>query len=167
MLKNDFTKQAFVNVVGTVIGGLIMSLCFFVWSDYVVKEPNLNGRWYFTIIYEDVQLSKLKNLQVTYEVLLSQENLHIKGTGERIEEVQSGVKHQYIGEQRVPIDIEGTIDFNYFANDTLNIRYNEFGKQRRSASFHKLIRFDDTRMDGTFDSTISDSSGRVFWSRKR
>jgi hypothetical protein len=167
MVKGDFSKQVYANLMGTVIGGVLMSLIYFLWSDYVVKEPNLNGRWYFTIIYEDVQLNKLRKLQVTYEVLLSQESLRVKGTGERIEEVQNGIKHQYIGEQRVPIEIEGTIDFNYFANDTLNIRYNEFGKQRRSASFHKLIRFNDTRMEGVFQSTISDSSGTVIWNRTR
>jgi hypothetical protein len=160
-ILQDVTKK----IVQNIITSIIIALLFFLWSDYIYKQPDLNGRWYFTVDYEKTSLLRFVGLKVTYEVILIQDGLKISGRGEKIEEIYNEVKKTYTGKSRVPIEINGNIDFNYLNNDKLNLSYREFGSKRESATFHKLIRFDDTKMTGIWKSTIADSSGSVSWVR--
>ena len=161
-----FLTDVAVNAAGSILGGITFSLIFFVWSDYIFKQPDLNGRWFFTITYEKTSHSNFQNLQVIYEVILIQDGLHLTGTGEKVEEIhKDGTKLEYEGESRIPIAIAGTIDYNYLSHNNLNLHYKESGHERESASFHRLTIFDTLRMSGAWESTIANSSGTVSWRR--
>ena len=52
-----FLSDVAVNAAGSIIGGITFSLIFFVWSDYIFKQPDLNGSWFFTISYDQTDLT--------------------------------------------------------------------------------------------------------------
>ncbi|MER0203691.1 MAG: hypothetical protein DU480_07480 [Nitrosomonas sp.] len=163
-----FVSDVAINALGSILGGITFSLIFFVWSDYIFKQPDLNGHWFFTITYEKTSHSNFQDLQVTYEVILIQDGLRLTGSGEKVSEIQKdGTNIEYEGDNRTPIDIEGTINYNYLSHNNLNLHYKESGSLRESASFHRLTIFDTLRMKGTWESTIANSSGMVAWSRKK
>lgn len=163
-----FFSDVAVNAAGSILGGITFSFIFFVWSDYIFKQPDLNGRWFFTVTYEKTSHSNFQNLQVTYEVILIQDGLRLTGSGEKISEAQNdGTKIEYEGDGRTPIEIEGTINSNYLSHNNLNLHYKESGSLRDSASFHRLTIFDPVRMSGKWESTIANSSGSVSWKRDK
>ena len=152
-------------VLATVMGGVGLSLLFFVFSDFIYTTPNLSGRWYFVNEIESTSYPKFKNLKVYYTVLLMQEGDKIYGTGEKIKDELNGVTSKYNGKERIQIQISGYLRNNFLLKDTLNIHYIEAGTLRSSSTLHNLVRFGDEAMGGRFVSTIADSEGQVTWTR--
>lgn len=161
-LKIEFT----LDILATIIGGVLLSIMFFIFSDFIHKTPNLSGRWYFVNETQSTSYSKFKGLKVYYTVLLMQEGNKIYGTGEKIKDELNGNINKYTGKTRVHIEVSGYLKNNFLTKDTLNIHYTEKGKSRPSSTLHNLIRFDNKLMGGKFYSTIADSEGKVSWTRK-
>ena len=154
-----------LEILATVIGGVVLSLMFFVFSDFIHTTPNLSGRWYFVNETRSTSYNPFRGLKVTYTVLLTQEGAKVFGTGEKIEDELDGKSTRYSGQDRVHITVSGYLQNNFLLKDTLNIHYVEQGRARSSSTLHNLVRFSDTAMGGEFFSTIADSEGSVSWSR--
>ena len=148
-----------------ILSAVAISIFFFFWSDYIDQVPNLNGTWYFTSTLTETTYSKYRGLKVTYQVNLIQDQLHITGYGEKVSEELNGVVTNYVGKDRVAIDVTANITHRYFSKDTLAMAYLETGTARKSSTFQRLIRYNDDAMSGTFASTIANSNGSVEWRR--
>jgi hypothetical protein len=69
--------------------------------------------------------------------------------------------------KRVRTEILGYVSNNYFAPDEVTIFYNEGGANRNTSTIQALSIIDENTLEGVFDSTISDSKGKVVWHRIR
>ena len=158
-------KNIYQDSVSTVIGGIVLSLIFFVFSDFIHTPPDLSGEWYFVNETKDTSYSKFKGLKVYYKVMLVQQGSVISGQGEKIQDELEGKITEYSGKSKIQIKITGNLKQNFIAKDKLTLYYSEEGQKRGSSTFHKLIRFSDEKMEGEFSSTIANSKGRTLYSR--
>ncbi len=153
-------------VVGALVTTMALSIGFMVFNDYLAPPPNLSGRWKATLTYLDTDLERFAGLKVTYQALLIQEGLSLRGTGEKMSDRGDGIEpRNYTGADRVNLEIGGDVTRNYFSRDRLSIHYREAGKVRASSTLHELVHFDRTVMCGCFISTIANSTGTVWWRR--
>ena len=153
-------------VVGAFVTTVSLSLGYMIFNDYVAPPPDLSGNWKFTVVYEETARSTFQDLRVTYQVLLVQEGLKLSGHGEKLSDrgpTQDAV--DYTGNRRTNIRIRGTVARNYFSPDTLLLHYEEMGRQRVSATIHRLAQCGPEALCGCFRSTIADTSGSVWWRR--
>lgn len=164
-----FLSNLLSGVLATVIGGVILSLAFFWWSDNMHQVPDLNGRWRFELTTSDTAYSKYEGLRVYYEALLRQEGLLVRGSGEIVFEdfecEPDEPSRSYAGAERRVVEIKGYIENNFWKRDSLVLHYWEEGGQRRSSTVHRLERFDDNHMAGRFASTAAKASGCAVWDR--
>jgi hypothetical protein len=153
-------------VATAMVTTVALSIGFLMFNDYIAPPPNLAGRWKFTVTYQDTSSRKFKDMQVTYQALLIQEGLQLKGTGEKMSAASPTIAfEEYEAQKRINIDLEGTIRRNYFSPDELVIHYKEEGATRASSTLHELEHFDPREMCGCFISTIANTTGPVWWTR--
>ena len=164
-MNKSYLKDIATETIGTLLGGIILSLIFFIFSDFVHKPPNISGQWYFVNNTIDTSYSKFKNLNVYYKVMLIQQDSKISGYGEKIQDELNGKTIEYAGKNKIPIKISGYLKHNFISKDTLMLNISEEGSIRKSSTFIDLIRFSDDEMQGEFASTIADSSGSVLFRR--
>lgn len=152
-------------IIGSGIRILIAILPFL--KEKISPIPNLTGLWTFVVTYDKTAYNPFKQLKVFYVVLLTQEGTRIYGTGEKIGEITAnGEKKEYVGKNKVHIKIPtGSIIKNYTKESELNIHIEEAGELRDSSSIHTLIIKDNKRLEGTFISTIANTTGTVIWER--
>jgi len=165
-MDKSFFKKVLVGSTGTLIGGIILSVMFFIFNDFIHKTPNISGQWYFVNETIDTSYSKFKNLKVYYKVMLIQQNNLISGHGEKIQDELNGDVTEYSGKGKIQIKISGNLKHNFISKDNLTIYYSEEGATRKSSTFHNLIRFSDEKMNGDFSSTIANSSGKTLYARR-
>jgi hypothetical protein len=163
-------KRRFFNYVGSeFLGGLlaiiVSSIIFFVFSDFVFKPPDLNGRWVMTTNIERTKHEPFEGMIVMFEVVLQQDNDQIKGTAEKIAESSKSGTFAYQRANRVRADVYGSIDRNYLSKDKVNLHWIEHGTIRDSSSYFRITRFDNAYMYGTFDTTAGRSNGSSEWVR--
>jgi N-acetylmuramoyl-L-alanine amidase len=159
-------KEFFTSVFATVVGGAILSLLFFIVSDFIFRLPSVGGRWVFSTIVNESNLERYKGMQLIYTALLNQEGQKISGTAEKIaEKTNEGTKF-YTGKNRVHLEITGYITRKYLSKDQIAIHYIEHGDLRHSSTIHQLKMKKDNSMSGFYDSTVADQSGSVVWTRQ-
>lgn len=153
------SAQAIVGTVGLAIG-------FMVFNDYIAPPPDLSGRWKFTVNYDETELTKFKEMQVTYQALIVQEALSLKGLGEKLSAVGPTLsREEYQPKDRVNIELSGYVTNNFFSPDEFVFQYKEAGTIRDSSSLHSVILNSDGSGCGCFQSTIAATRGLVQWQR--
>jgi hypothetical protein len=167
-LEKGVQSALFFGIIGTVIGGLILSFIYFVLHDYAYKLPEINGAWTFTTSVTDTSYNLYNGLQVTYLVLIWTEGNRIVGTAEKVSEVTAdGRLHEYIGDKRVNAKVSGYISKNYLKNDKITIHLEESGRQRLSSSIHELTVVSTNKLNGVFLSTAANTKGSVVCTKRR
>jgi hypothetical protein len=154
-----------VGILGTVFGGILLALFFFFLSDFVFKLPAVSGAWSFESETLSTSYNPYKGLKLTYLVLLWQEGRVIHGTGEKVREDADGVVKTYTGAQRSRIDVRGYMTKRYFTKSEVVLHFYEHGEKRVSSTMQALKIVANT-MEGTYVSTIANSSGRTRWMRE-
>lgn len=157
----DLTAQ----VLATVIGGLLLTLLFFLARDKLFPLPSLSGLWTCEATTERTAYKPYEGMVLWYAVLLVQEGNRVSGSGEKIREASVQGKREYVGKSRTHIDISGYVTKRYLAPDEIVIHVRESGELRPSSSVHTLEIKRDGTMIGAFVSTIADSIGTVNWKR--
>ena len=168
----DIIKTTTQTIVGTVLIGSF----FMVASDYIFPAPDIHGRWMFTTMPTSANSSKHSIMQLSYTLRIFQEGNKFKGIGEKIKAEIPKNKHgisplieHYNGRSRVKIEIEGYIQNNYFAQDKIKVIYTEGGGDvngpRGTVSIQNLTIKTGDQLTGFFDSTISDTVGKVVWKK--
>lgn len=158
----EFGKE----VSASVVGAIMFSITYMVFHDYIMPPPRLSGLWRFSVEYKDTSVQRYKDMSVTYQTLIVQNDLQLTGTGEKVSAVGPNIpREEYMGKDRVPLELTGTIKRKYFSADELVIHYKEAGAIRQSSTLHELKYFNPEAMCGCFKSTIADTSGIVSWRR--
>ena len=155
-----------VNIISTVIGGLLLALIFFLLKEKVFRLPNLNGNWIFETITNKSDYNPYNNMMLRYYVLLWQEGNRIKGTGEKIFEKTNTQEIEYVGKDRARVEISGFLTKKYFSTDSIVIHFNEKNEQRKSSTIHNITIKNTNEMMGNFVSTIANTQGTVSWIKR-
>jgi len=154
-----------IQILATVIGGLVLAFLFFVSREWIFPYPQFCGAWTSELTTHSSSYRPYDNMKVTYIVLLAQEGAHLSGTGEKVEDQTAEGTHRYVGRHRVRIEISGYVTKRYLGTDEVTFHVTEFGKQRTSSTVHMLKPKSHDRLSGRFISTIADSTGEVHWVR--
>lgn len=161
----DIYMQFVFEVSVTVVGGLVLALIILFFRDYIFKVRDLSGKWIFELTTEVTSHAPYKGMTLTYLVLLAQEGQVLYGTGEKIKDIAGGKERKYSGVNRSLISIRGHIEKGYLRKSELLIQYAERAELRDSSTQMNLVLTSSDRLEGKFDSTIANSSGRVVWTR--
>ncbi len=151
--------------LATVVGGLLLAFVFFLLNDFCFRLPALSGLWTFESETQKTAYNPYKGMKLTYLVLLWQEGHAIYGSGEKVRENVGGVVRAYTGAQRSRVEIRGYLTKRYIKKSEIVLHFYEHGEKRQSSTIQTLKIISKSRMEGTYASTIANSSGMTHWSR--
>ena len=154
-----------INLISTVLGGLILAFIFFLIKERIRRLPEIAGRWYFEMHTESTSYDRFCDMRLRYVAMVWHEGYVVHGTVEKIYERSSTGERNYIGENRTRGEIQGYIETNYLSRHRLFLHVVETGEKRESTCFHQLEFTPNDRIVGTFRSTVAEQSGAVSWQR--
>ena len=154
-----------IDIISTVIGGLVLAVLFFVTKERIFPLPNIVGRWYYCMRTETTSYRPYQDMILSYVAMISREGHLIIGSIEKTHEKSSRGEQKYIGKKRTRGEVRGYIEKNYFGTDRVYLHITETGKNRESTCFHELTVTSKDCMVGKFLSTIADQDGAVSWQR--
>ena len=161
-----FLQFAGAQSAQAIVGTVSLAIGFMVFNDYIAPPPDLSGRWKFTVSYDETELTRFKGMQVTYQALIVQENLSLKGLGEKLSAVGPTLsREEYQPKDRVNVEMSGHITNNFFSPAEFVFQYKEAGTIRDSSSLHNVVLNPDGSGCGCFQSTIAATRGLVQWQR--
>lgn len=166
VLKNIFTYDMFRNVASA----FVIALLFFLLKEWLLKLPDITGRWYVETYTNETRRDEYKNMKVGYIVVLWRSGNLIKGTREKIyDQVENKEKQDYKTEDITRADLEGSLEQNYFPffKSKLYLHVEEKGKQRETTEFYTIIVDSDKCLKGDFKSTAADQEGTTKWKREK
>ncbi len=153
------------NVIISVIATLTLAAIYFFGEKLFYPTPDISGKWQFVTNVKETSYSPFIGMKLTYDVYLKQNELQLEGTGEKVKENVKGVEKEYIGSERIQIDIDGRIEKRLFGKPIVHIQYTMSGQQRQSTARQKLTHNGEI-LSGSFSSTVAEESGTVVWTRK-
>lgn len=162
----DRISSIWNQVVQAIVTTVVLGIGFTIFNDFVAPIPDLTGKWKFTVVYEETADSKFQGLNVTYEMIWIQDGFKLSGHGEKLSDrgpTQNSV--DYVGDQRIDIELTGRITRRYFSQDVLVLQYKEFGLKRESSTVQRLTLCSKDALSGCFLTTIANTSGPVWWQR--
>jgi hypothetical protein len=155
------SNAAIANALGTIIGGLFLSVFYFAVAQKFLRLPRLGGGWILESSISETNYNPFRGMIVRYKMLLFQDGTRFSGTAEKVYESSDRVR-VFIGVNRTNCTVEGTIRKSYLGRSAIFIHANEKGEQRssswvmeaRCAHFGRRM-----HLAGHFSSTASDASG--------
>ena len=155
-------NELWVNILGTIIGGLLLTFILFVLNEYVFKKANLSGEWTAIIKINKTSYQPYKDLEIEYKIHLIQKRYELSGSGEKIKDICSnGAETIFERKKRVVIDIDGYFERKYLAKSKIYLNISEKGRQRESRATYFLTFNGKKKLQGTFISTAADSCGSI------
>lgn len=154
------------DIIATLVGGVALTFLFFLAREKLFPIPNISGKWYLEIKVINTAYNPYKNMVLRFVIMIWNEGNKIKGTAEKIYENSSTGEHEITGNNRTRAIIEGYIEKKYLSKDKIYLHIVENGDKRESTSFYDLFFKSDSKMLGTFNSTIADQDGTVICRRK-
>jgi hypothetical protein len=150
-----------VNILGTIIGGGLLTLILFLLNEFVFRKKNLTGEWTTRINIVQTSYSPFKNLIIEYKIHLIQKGYELSGSGEKIKDIKpDGTETVFTREKRVLMDVDGYYERKYFSKDKVYLNIDEEGRKRETRATYFLI-FHKQNMQGTFISTAGDARGTI------
>lgn len=154
--------EILINVIGTIIGGILLTAILFLLNEYVFPKKNLTGEW--NTITETVKTSykPFKNLKIEYKIHLIQKGYELSGSGEKIRDIKAdGTETIFLREKRVIIEIDGYYERKYFGKSKIYFNINEEGRERKTRATYILTLKKHNKLVGEFISTAADSGGKI------
>jgi hypothetical protein len=157
-----FWCDILINVIGTIIGGLLLAALLFFISEHIFTLTNLTGEWEVITVTENTLYNPYKNLKLNYKFHLLQKGQEIIGSGEKIKETTAeGKTHEYPPEKRTFSEINGYYQRNIFSGDKVFLNIVEEGHVRQSRTTFILTITNKSNLSGLFTSTAADSKGKI------
>ncbi len=154
--------ELLVNVIATVIGGLLLTLFLFLLNEYGFPKKNLTGEWETSMDIENTSHPDYLNLKIVYKIHLLQKGYKLSGSGEKIKDIRpGGEEYEFERKNRVIIDIDGYYERKFFKKSMIYLNVNEEGRVRETRATYFLILVNKKKLTGTFLSTAADSSGKI------
>lgn len=155
----------YAGLVATIVGGLILGGVFLLLKDIVFGLPQVSGHWLLSVTTAETSYRPFEGMKLFFLVLLWQEGPRLHGTGEKVFEDANGRTHNYIGEKRTLIRVNGYITKRYFRRDRIVMHIEEQGRKRQSSSVHMLIARSARVLKGEGVATAADQSLLVAWNK--
>lgn len=154
--------ELLVNVLGTIIGGLVLTFLLFVLNEFIFKKTNLSGDWTATINILSTAYKPYENLKIEYQIHLLQKGYEISGSGEKIKDIhQDGTETVFEREKRVVVNVVGYYERKYLGKSKLFLNITEEGRKRESRASHVLTIRRNGQLKGTFSWTAADAKGEI------
>jgi hypothetical protein len=147
-----------LNVLQTVVGGVLLTFLFFLLKEKCFSLPNVNGTWYLEIHTKKTAYRPFEGMKLRYIVMMWREGGKIEGTIEKVYELSSTGEREYVGKQRTRGQIHGSIEKRYFSKDRLCLHIVEDGHERQSSNFYDVTIFSTKEMIGVFSSMVANQS---------
>jgi len=161
------TKGAIANALGTVTGGLFLTVFYFVLAQKFLRLPSLSGPWVLETAISQTEYNPFKKMVLRYKILLLQDGTGLHGTAEKVYE-KSDKERVFTGINRTNATIEGTVRKAYLGRSTIFLHAVEEG-ERRSFSWILEARCRHfgprMRLTGQFSSTAGNAYGTVALTR--
>jgi len=156
-----------VNVLGTIIGGLLFTLLLFLLNEYVFPKNNLTGEWKTSTKVEKTSYNPFKDLTVEYKIHLIQKGYELSGSGEKVKDIKAdGTQTVFLRENRVNIVIDGFFERKYFGKSKVYLNIEEEGRKRDTRATYTLTLKDHDTLEGTFISTAADARGTIIMKKQ-
>jgi hypothetical protein len=156
-----------INILGTIIGGLLFTLILFLLNEYVFPKNNLTGEWKTITKIEMTSYNPFKDLMVEYKIHLIQKGYKLSGSGEKIKDIKAdGTKTVFLRENRVNIEVDGFFERKYFGKSKVYLNIDEKGRKRDTRATYSLTLKDHDTLEGTFISTAADARGTIIMKKQ-
>jgi hypothetical protein len=155
-----------LSIISSALGGLLLLYIVYIIGNYIFVNPKINGSWVFEIETKQTDYNPYQDMMLRYTVVLIQEGLQLKGSGEKVFEKNKVKEIEYIGKDRSIIEVSGIINKNFFSKSNVEIHYKETNEVRESSSIHNVNIQDLNSMSGSFVSTIANQQGKAKWIRR-
>ena len=160
-------KKSIKNITESTISAILIAIIFFIWNDFFNNTSNLSGAWRVEDYVLESNYPQYEGMTLYFDVLLQQNGTEISGTAEKVvEKFKSGLERKIDGDERVRLEIIGTLKNNYFSKDRVTVHFIEHGIQRDTSTIMNLRVTSKNKIEGTFISTAADSRGKSVWKRK-
>jgi hypothetical protein len=154
--------ELLINIIGTVIGGIILAIVLFLFNERFKPMHNLSGEWQITTTTENTPHRTFQNMILDYKFHLLQKGHEIIGSGEKIKEKTSdGKSLEYPREDRIPLKISGYYERNFLKASKVYLNIVEDGQKRKSRTTYILTVKSKTILGGNFISTAADATGQI------
>lgn len=153
----------FSDLLATVVGGIALTILFFVSKEKFFPLPALSGRFYFEQKTDTTEYGLYADMVLRYVVLIIRVGDKIEGTAEKIYERSKNGERTYVGSNRIRGEITGYVEKKYFGKDKIYLHMLEDGSKRKSSTLYMLEVTSKCAASGKFVSTIADQTGAVKW----
>jgi len=158
--------ELLINIIGTIIGGLLLTLFLFVLNEFVFPKKNLTGEWETKITIINTGYNPFKNLVIEYKMHLIQKGYELSGSGEKTKDIKpNGSETVFLRENRVNVEIDGYFERKYLGKSRIYLNIIENGRKRKTRTTYILTLKNKKNLNGTFISTAADSNGIVFMNK--
>lgn len=164
----QFWPGFYANLASTILGGILLTVIFFLFKEKFFSLPVVAGVWECETIINETGYNPYRGMKVWYKITLLQSGTSVVGMGEKDREVAAKGAYEYSGAQRRTTDISGSITKRFFGSDEIVIFWREDGQKRETATFFRLRVSGCKRkggLRGTFYTTAAQSRGEAFWKR--
>jgi hypothetical protein len=155
------------NALGTIIGGVFLTIFYFAVAEKLLRLPQLSGTWILETTAADTNYNPFRGMVLRYKVLLLQDRTSIQGTAEKVYE-KSDKERVFTGTNRTRASINGVIRKAYLSRSALLLHVTEQGFER---PFSWVVRArclcfgTRTYLIGVFSSSAGDTSGTLILRR--
>lgn len=149
------------DIIATLVGGIFLTLLFFVAREKLFPVPEITGRWYIEMVTVNTAYNPFNGMVLRYVIMIWREGNVLKGSAEKIYEDSSTGKRNFVGKNRTRATIEGYIEKRYLGNDRVYLHSVENGHGRESTNFYDLLVKSESEMIGAFNSMVADQDGTV------
>lgn len=164
----EFLSQFWPNFTGTIAGGVVLSILFFLSREWLFVLPQITGVWECELITRRTAYRPFDGMQLWYRVTLIQNGDQVSGFGERDRENSSTGARRYEGVDRRHVTISGNLEKRIFRSDRIHLLWCEDGEKRKFSNVFRLgVSGSKTRgkLWGSYASTAAESIGCSSWTR--
>jgi len=155
-------NEFFLNILATIVGGLLLTFCLFLLNEYCFNKKNLTGEWDVTVKVQKSSYSSFENLSIKFKFHLLQKGSEISGSGEKVQDINpDGSNTIFDREKRIIVHIDGYYERKYIRKSNIFLSITEDGEQRETRVTYFLRINNATNLKGTFISTAGDASGQI------
>lgn len=151
-----------VNIIGTILGGLALTLILFFINEFVFAKPNITGIWETKLLITNSTFKPHIGLNIEFTFHLVQKGFEISGSGEKTQETKpDGLTKVYERRVRPIISIDGYLERRYLRKSKLYLNIVENGEIRQSRTTYIMCLNAKNNITGISKSTASDSAGII------
>ncbi len=157
----QFRKDLIVNLMGSLLAGILLTLILFALKEYVFKI-NLSGEWEVVEVIEETTYLPYKGFKLFYTFHILQKGTELIGTGEKIKQIESEeITTVFEVTKRTRVEFEGYIEKGYLTKTKIYFLLHDFGRIRESSTTYTLTVNNKSFLNGIFKSTAANAKGPV------